>query len=309
MIVIDTEVHVVHRVWPIDTNPERKLIEPYTWHEHSGDLLVQEMDRAGVNQAFLIGYDGYDFGKYMERFGSSADQFYGGRFYSRHYARKYANRFYYFTTLRDPRIPTAISELQRELDTGAIGVKIFPSYLEIAIDDGSLWPVYDLCSESDARLMYGLEDTNPPRTCSHVQYWSQMERVLKRYPNLMVQFNHGGAVLLPSPEADAFFNLVRKSENVFVSTSYLGGPFLGWPDEWRYPFPEYLRQLKILYEGLGPERLMWATDWPWLESYTKYPQLIDAIRQHADFMSDLDKTAYLGGNALRFLGARAEEQP
>jgi predicted TIM-barrel fold metal-dependent hydrolase len=299
--VIDTEVHVLYRAWRVETNTAHRLVEAITSREHSGDLLIEEMDRAGVHEAFLIGYDGYDFEDYMRRFDSSPDEFFGGRAYSLHYARKYPDRFHYFTTLRDPRNPASLRQLQDEVASGAVGIKIFPSYLRLPLDDDSMTPVYELCAGHGLRVIVGLEDTDAARTSSHQEYFSATARILGRYPELRFQVNHGGAVNLPSPEADALFELARGHSNVFVSTSYLGGPKLSWKDEWRYPFHEYLRQLEVLYRGVGPEQLVWATDWPWLEEWTKYPQLLDAVRDYAHFMSDRDLAGFLGGNAERYL--------
>ena len=66
-MVIDTEVHIVHRVYLREINPTRSLTEPYSWHSHDGDLLVAEMDRAGVDQAFLISYTAQDVARFLER--------------------------------------------------------------------------------------------------------------------------------------------------------------------------------------------------------------------------------------------------
>ena len=52
-MLIDTEVHVYYRMNPIEANPEASLVQPWTWHEMGGDLLVAEMDRAKVDKAFL----------------------------------------------------------------------------------------------------------------------------------------------------------------------------------------------------------------------------------------------------------------
>lgn len=298
MAVIDTEVHVIERLWPSPVNPDRSRTEPHTWHAHDGDLLVAEMDRAGVDSAFLIGYDGYDIESYLEEFDSAPDQFMGGRSYAQHFVNKYPGRFHYFTTLRDPRARDGLRGLRAEFDRGAVGVKIFPSYLRMGLDDDALRPIYDFCAASGLRVMYGLEGTSPPATSSFDQYWQGFGRVYERYGSLHFQFNHAGAAALPSPEASSFFELVRGSDRVFISTAYLG---MEWSDEWRYPFPQFLERLKVVYDAIGPDQLMWGTDWPWLEEWTKYPQLIDAVRDHATFLRGPDLDAFLGGNASRFL--------
>jgi predicted TIM-barrel fold metal-dependent hydrolase len=308
--VIDTEVHVIERLWPSPVNPGRSRTEPHTWHAHDGDLLVAEMDRAGVASAFLIGYDGYDIESYLEEFDSAPDQFMGGRSYALHFVEKYPGRFQYFTTLRDPRTRDGLRGLRAEFDRGAAGVKIFPNYLRMGLDDDALRPIYEFCATSGLRVMYGLEGTSPPVTSSFDQYWRQFERVHERYGSLLFQFNHAGAAPLPSNDATSFFKLVRSSERVFISTAYLG---MEWSDEWRYPFPRFLERLKVVYDAIGADQMMWGTDWPWLEEWTKYPQLVEAVRDHAPFLRGSDLDAYLGGNASRFLptgnhdGARIAE--
>lgn len=300
MTVVDTEAHVIHRLWPIEVNPGRSLVEPHSWHAHTGDLLVDEMERAGVDLAFLIGYDGMDFVPYLAKVGSTPDDVYGGRRYARFFAAKHPQRLKFFTTLRDPRSPGALEALAEEIQGEApvVGVKVFPSYLEIGLDDSRMMPFYEMCEDLNLRVIMGLEDTAPPRTNSFTEYWNQLDTVLRRFTKIRIQFNHAGAAPLPSGDADGFFELAARWDRIFVSTAYLG---LDWPDEWRYPFPTYLSRLRIVYEALGPDRLMWGTDWPWLEGMAKYPQLVDSIRDHADFMSEAEKEAFLGDNAIRFL--------
>jgi predicted TIM-barrel fold metal-dependent hydrolase len=132
--VVDTETHVFVRSWPIDTSPHMSPVDPFTRTEHSGALLVAELDRAGVGAAVLIGYDGYDFPQFMARFRSAPADFMGGRAYTRGWAERYPGRLHYVTTLFHPRMPGWLDSLVAELDAGALGAKIFPAYLRLAAD-------------------------------------------------------------------------------------------------------------------------------------------------------------------------------
>jgi predicted TIM-barrel fold metal-dependent hydrolase len=85
---------------------------------------------------------------------------------------------------------------------------------------------------------------------------------------------------------------------VWVSTAWLGKK---WDDEHDYPFPNYLARLEALKNGVGAERLFWATDWPWLEEYQTYSQAVDSIRRHAGFFSDAEKEQFLGKNAAEWI--------
>ena len=106
--VVDTETHVLFRCWPIETNPQVSPTDPVTRTEHSGALLVAEMDRVGVDIAILIGCDGYDFSQFMKRFGSDPADFMGGRGYTRSWAERFPHRLKYVTTLQGPGTDRAL---------------------------------------------------------------------------------------------------------------------------------------------------------------------------------------------------------
>jgi predicted TIM-barrel fold metal-dependent hydrolase len=100
------------------------------------------------------------------------------------------------------------------------------------------------------------------------------------------------------PEADVMFEAVRSHDNIFVSTSCL--QFM-WEDEHEYPYPRYLERIRALRDGCGADKIMYGTDWPWLEHLFMYPQLVQAVRRHASFMSEEEKALFLHKNARRYL--------
>ena len=56
MTIIDTETHILY--WARNHYTTGiSMTRHYTGHEHSADLLVAEMDNAGVQKSFLISYD------------------------------------------------------------------------------------------------------------------------------------------------------------------------------------------------------------------------------------------------------------
>jgi predicted TIM-barrel fold metal-dependent hydrolase len=306
--VVDTETHVFVRCWPIETSPQMSLVDPFTRAEHSGALLVAEMNRVGVDVAILIGYDGYDFEAFMARHGSAPADFMGGRGYTRAWADRYPERLKYVTTLRDPRRhPRAYEELERELGAGAIGAKIFPPYLETQADAPEIRAAVDVVAGLNGGVIFGFEDTVPPHTPSLEEMFLGVGRLAGDYPDVPIQLNHGGNAEPFGSEGRALFEIVNAHPNVLVSTSVLGGEEMAWPDGWRYPFPEYLRRLEAYVENVHPERLAWGSDWPWFEGVVKYPQLLQAIVDHASFPTDDARHLYLGGNALRHWGLEVPE--
>ena len=297
--VVDTETHVFLRAWPIETSPQMSPVDPFTRTEHSGALLVAEMNRAGIDQAILIGYDGYDFPQFMRRFESAPADFMGGRAYTRRWAERFPDRLKYVTTLVHPRTPGWLDLLVEELAAGALGAKIFPAYLRLHSDAAEIRAAFDVLRERRRAAVFGFEDTIPPDTPTLAECYEGIGRLAADYPDVPIQLNHGANADPFKDEFSALCDVVNAHASVLISTSVLGGPLMEWEDGWRYPFPRYLEKLERYAQGLHPERLAWATDWPWFEGTLKYPQLLQSIVDHASFFSEEDKRRYLGENALR----------
>ena len=136
-------------------------------------------------------------------------------------------------------------------------------------------------------------------------YFEQLDKVLGEFPSLKVQLNHAGAGAWTdpasdplNPEADIIYRVTNRHDNLLLSTAWL---CKNWDDKWEYPFPNYQKRLEKLYRQVGVEKLVWATDWPWLEMWMNYPQAVDSIRKHANYMSEEDKRRFLGDNARAFV--------
>jgi Amidohydrolase len=296
--VVDTETHTFVRCWPIETSPQVSAVEPFTRTEHSGALLVAEMDRAGVDVAILIGYDGNDFPDFMRRHGSEPADFMGSRAYTRSWAERFPERLKYVTTLQSAS-QMGLQRLNEELQAGAVGVKIFPPYLRLQADATEIRAAFDMLAARSGASAFGFEDTMPPDTPSLSEYYEGIARLAEDYPGVPIQLNHGANADAFGPEISLLFEVASAHRNVLISTSVLGGPSMDWEDGWNYPFPTYLRKLEKYASGVSVSQLAWATDWPWYEGVVKYPQLLQAIVNHANFLNEDAKRLYLGANAMR----------
>lgn len=58
----------------------------------------------------------------------------------------------------------------------------------------------------------------------------------------------------------------------------------------QFPFRDTFAQVKALYDHFGPKRLMWGTDWPVSEHRATYPQTLEIVRDHMDFLNEDDKS-------------------
>lgn len=298
-MIIDSETHVIYRAWPIETNPSRSRVEGFTWHEHSGDLLADEMDRSGVDRTFLISYDGHDVEWFLRSIGTTPEDFITGKKYTRAAIDSHSGRFWWFSALKDPRRAENVDAVRADFAAGAVGLKIFPSFLVLAADDPSLMEIYRLCIEENRRVILSFEDAHPPETCSVPEFFDQLDGVLTEFPDLYVQLNHAGCVDPLTDELSIVAPVVNRHPNVWVSTAMMG---LVWDDGTEYPFPNYLRRLERLRDAIGIDKMLWGTDWPHLAHQMHYPQAVDAVRRHATFMTDSEKALFLGGNAERFMG-------
>ena len=59
-MIIDMATHPFIFARPSNTNQNWSMVKHYTWHEHSPELLVAEMDQAGVQKAFTTSFDAED---------------------------------------------------------------------------------------------------------------------------------------------------------------------------------------------------------------------------------------------------------
>ena len=280
------------------------MVKHFTWHEHSGDLLVAEMDNAGVDRSFLISYDAEDTRWSAEAHGFSMEEFAGGKKYTLLYVRKYPDRFVWFSTVKSPRRYDSAAIVASDLEEGAAGVKIFPAYIQSRLTDRGLKQVFEVCARCGAQVLVSFETLLPPQSPSLPEYLEQLGTVLEEFPSVNFGLMHAGCVDPLVPAAQLVFELARGFDNLYLSTAMPGAI---WDDGVEYPFANHLRRIEILAREVGVQKLMWATDWPWLDHRYKYEQAIEAIRRHANFLTEGEKATFLGGAAEAFLKNRIWE--
>ena len=56
-----------------------------------------------------------------------------------------------------------------------------------------------------------------------------------------------------------------------------------------YPWLDSQEHVKRLHQAFGPQRLMWATDWPVSLPHATYAQTLSVIRDEMKFLNDDDK--------------------
>lgn len=81
--------------------------------------------------------------------------------------------------------------------------------------------------------------------------------------------------------------------NIFVKVS---GFYYGAERPWDFPYPEAIEVVRELYEGWGPRRLVWASDFPASRRWVTYTQSLEAVRTHCGFIKQEHLPGILGGN-------------
>jgi L-fuconolactonase len=56
-----------------------------------------------------------------------------------------------------------------------------------------------------------------------------------------------------------------------------------------YPWLDAQEYVKRLHQAFGPQRLMWATDWPIIEGVSQYPKALSVVRESMPFLNAEDR--------------------
>jgi predicted TIM-barrel fold metal-dependent hydrolase len=66
-----------------------------------------------------------------------------------------------------------------------------------------------------------------------------------------------------------------------------------------YPYRDAQRQVKRLYDTFGPQRLMWGTDWPLVDTHCGYAKALAMVRDEMQFLNEEDKSWMLSRTVER----------
>jgi L-fuconolactonase len=108
--------------------------------------------------------------------------------------------------------------------------------------------------------------------------------LIDRFPDLTVVIDHMADCPVDKPaELEKLIALARYPK-VFVKVSHT------WSlSHQPYPYLDAQEHVKRLHAAFGPQRLMWATDWPILESVATYSQALTVVRDDMKFLNAEDK--------------------
>lgn len=137
-------------------------------------------------------------------------------------------------------------------------------------------------------------------------------RVMEELPDLIVVLNHLGfcqdgyerdefgrpriRTVLPPP---TLANVRRLADHAGVHAHFSGQYAFSRED---YPHLDLRSTVDALVGALGADRLLWASDYPWIAEHPGYREQLELPRVLMPGLSEQDYAAVMGGNAARLFG-------
>ena len=106
-----------------------------------------------------------------------------------------------------------------------------------------------------------------------------------KHPDLTLVIDHMADCPIDQPAELEKLIALRRYPKLFVKISHT------WSlSKQPFPFKDTWAQVKKLYDAFGPQRLMWATDWPIVNSKANYTQALAVVKDEMDFLNAEDKS-------------------
>ena len=122
----------------------------------------------------------------------------------------------------------------------------------------------------------------------------ELKEVLEECPDLKVAIGHFGMPTVPGWEQQI---LLARHNNVMVES---GGITWLYNSEF-YPFPSAVKAIRKAIDLVGPQKLMWGSDYPRTITAITYRMSYDFIIKSQE-LSEEEKTLFLAENARQFYG-------
>lgn len=124
---------------------------------------------------------------------------------------------------------------------------------------------------------------------------------IKRFPNQLFVVDHMAKPYIEKgitvPWAEQMRALAA-FDNVYCKLSGM----VTEADWMRWQASDFTFYVQHLLDVFGPQRLMFGSDWPVCTLAARYEQVLDLLSEQLNLLSESEKEAIWGGNAIRFYG-------
>ena len=143
------------------------------------------------------------------------------------------------------------------------------------------------------RLFHG--DLNVPMTVlAPIGRMPDVGLLLEKFPELTVVIDHMADCPVDQPAELEKLIALERYPRVFVKISHT------WSlSRQPYPWLDAQELVKRLHHAFGPQRLMWATDWPIIEDRSTYDKALTVVRDEMKFFNADDLRWVLSGTVER----------
>jgi L-fuconolactonase len=184
----------------------------------------------------------------------------------------------------DPIDPAAPDQLSNLIGQGFYGVRISP-----AADAGGDWINGALMPSLWKRAQ---ELNIPMQVLAPITRMRDLVHLIELCPDLTVVIDHMADCPVDRPHELALLIALARYPRVFVKISHT------WSiSRQQYPWLDAQEYVKRLYAAFGPQRLMWASDWPVSLAWTTYDRTLTVVRDEMKFLNPDDKSWILGKTA------------
>jgi len=264
------------------------------WWDLSGDMLISDMDRAGVDRSVLLTTDfalGAGTGDTISL--EKLHEIYAQA------VERHPGRLVAFAGV-DPRRPQAAKFLEKAVrEWGMKGLKLVP-VVGFYPNDNRCYLLYQKCVELEIPVII---HTGPEAVPGYSKYGQPvlLDEVANDFPDLKIIMAHAG--LCWWEEAAT---IASNKPNVYLDVSWWQPRFLV------DPVTQFYRPLRSMISMAGPSKVLFGSDWPvfrqmrkldheaWVNVFKRVPEEIEeaGIR-----FTDDEIRALLGDNAGKLLGS------
>ena len=262
---------------------------PEFW-DISGDMIVKDMDAAGIDKSVLLATD-WGLARYLGEPKLNIEEI--NKVFA-DAAAKHPQRLIAFAGI-DPRRNKATEMIGRFLkEWGMKGIKFHPA-AGFYPNDKACYPIYEKALEYGVPVLLHTGESLKPLYFKYCQP-IYVQEVVMDFPDLPIILAHTGGCWYS--EAVAICN---NATNVYLDLSLWQGRLLR-------PL-EFYRALRTLLDSVPWQRVLFGSDYPflkllinqerWVKAFTEIP---DSVKEHGIEFTDEEIAGIMGGNAAKILG-------